>query len=433
MKERLLVLGGGESGVGAAILAIQKGFDVFLSDRGKIMDRYKKMLDHEAIEYEEGRHSFEKFFEFSVVVKSPGIPDSLDFIKAFHEKGIPVISEIEFAARYTDAFIIGITGSNGKTTTTNLVYQLLKAADKDVALVGNVGDSFALRIAKNPASIYALELSSFQLDGILDFRPDISILLNISPDHLDRYDYDFDKYADSKLRISMNQRAKDTFIYNGEDVKTLDRIKGIDETVKMVSVKMESLSSVESAFQWDNKALQGKHNRFNAACAIEAVRSCGLTNEDIQKGLDLFTNDPHRLESFLEVDGIEFINDSKATNVEAVYYALDAIEGPILWIAGGVDKGNDYSILDELIKSKVDALICLGTDNSKLINYYENKIEKLVSVESLELMLMQIKDWKQSGMKVLLSPACASFDLFNNYMHRGDAFKEIILKNFRTK
>lgn len=433
MRERLLVLGGGESGVGAAILAKNKDFDVFLSDRGMITDRYKKMLDDEGIQYEEGKHSFDMFFEFSVVVKSPGIPDSLDFIKAFHEKGIPVISEIEFAARYTDAFIIGITGSNGKTTTTNLVFQLLETGGKDVALVGNVGDSFALRVAKNPASVYALELSSFQLDGIEDFRPDVSILLNISPDHLDRYEYNFNKYADSKLRICMNQGPGDKFIYNANDQKTAERIEQIDKEVDMVSFNMDALDAFESNFHWNNKALQGKHNRFNAACAIEAVRSCGLSDEDIQRGLDRFTNDPHRLESFLEVDGIEFINDSKATNVEAVYYALDALEGPILWIAGGVDKGNDYVVLDDLVHSKVDALICLGTDNTPLINYYENKIEKLVSVESLELMVKQIKDWKQSGMRILLSPACASFDLFNNYMHRGDAFKEIILKNFRTK
>ena len=433
MHKRLLVLGGGESGVGAAILALKEGFNVFLSDSGKIADRYKKKLDDAGIDYEEGKHSFEMFFEFSVVVKSPGIPDRLDFIQAFKEKNIPVISEIEFACRYTKAYVIAITGSNGKTTTTNLVYQLLRAANKDVALVGNVGQSFALRVAENPASIYALELSSFQLDGIKDFRPDVSIVLNISPDHLDRYDYDFDKYADSKLRICMNQSSGDKFIFNGTDEKILQRLSLLPEVLSQCSVSMDKLDAYVQTFDWSNKALQGNHNRFNAACAIEAVRTCGLVDSEIQSGLDLFVNDPHRLESFLEVDGIEFINDSKATNVEAVYYALDAIEGPILWIAGGVDKGNEYETLDRLVEEKVAALICLGTDNSKLLNYYENKIEQLVSVDSLELMLEKIKDWKKAGMKVLLSPACSSFDLFNNYMHRGDVFKEIILENFRTK
>jgi UDP-N-acetylmuramoylalanine--D-glutamate ligase len=433
MQERLLVLGGGESGVGAAILALKKGFDVFLSDRGKITEKYKKMLEDAGVKYEEGKHSFEMFFEFSEVVKSPGIPDSLEFIKEFQKRGIPVISEIEFACRYTDAFLIAITGSNGKTTTTNLVYQLLKSAGKDIALVGNVGQSFALRIAENPASMYALELSSFQLDGIKDFRPDISILLNISPDHLDRYDYDFDKYADSKLRISLNQRAGDLFIYNKSDVKTNDRLDRISEGVRQFAVDMNNLDELKDTFTWANKGLQGKHNLFNAACAIKVAQSCGLTDTEIQHGLDLFTNDPHRLESFLESEGVEYINDSKATNVEAVYYALDALDGPIIWIAGGVDKGNDYSVLDELVKNKVEGLICLGKDNAPLVDYFENKIEQLASVDSLELMIEKIKDWKKAGVKILMSPACASFDLFNNYMHRGDAFKSIILKNFRTK
>lgn len=430
MKEkRLLVLGGGESGVGTAILAKQKGYEVFLSDRGNLADKYRVELEKRQIDFEEGKHSFEKFFEFTEVVKSPGIPDHLEFIQEFIKRSVPVISEIEFACRYTTSCIVAITGSNGKTTTTNLLYNLLKQANKDVALVGNVGQSFAWAVAEHPAAYYALELSSFQLDGVYSFKPQVSILLNISPDHLDRYDYDFDKYADSKLRIAMNQSSGDLFIHNAKDEKTLDRLSGLDDDLSLNAISMDQLDAY-STFNWDNIALQGIHNRFNAACAIEAVRHLGLSDTEIQKGLSTFVNDPHRMEQFHEFGGMSFINDSKATNVEAVYYALDALKEPAIWIAGGVDKGNDYGDIEELVLNKVEAIICLGIDNSPLMNYFGEKKKRIASVDNLEAMVDKIKEWGSPGRTVILSPACASFDLFNNYMHRGDQFKEIIRKQF---
>lgn len=430
MKKSLLVLGGGESGTGAALLAKKEGYQVLVSDHGPIAEKYKTMLQEANVPYEENGHSFETFFEFSEVVKSPGIPDQLEFIQAFGQQGIPVISEIEFAARFTDAYIIAITGSNGKTTTTNLVYQILKYAGKDVALVGNVGQSFAWRVAFEPAQIYALELSSFQLDGIKQFRPNISILLNISPDHLDRYAYDFDAYADSKLRITMNQTKGDVFIYNGDDTKTLERLNQVDSLVERIAVDRALVEQMGQSFEWTNRALSGRHNQFNASCVIQAMFTLGLSPAAIQQGLDAFVNDPHRLELFLESQGIEFVNDSKATNVDAVFFALDAAEKPVIWIVGGVDKGNDYKTIDALVQDKVEAIIALGTDNSAIMNYFENKVPLIESTDSLESMLEKIQTWAKPGMQVLLSPACASFDLFRNYMHRGEAFKEIILKNY---
>ena len=442
--KRLVILGGGESGVGAAVLGIKKGFDVFLSDKGKLKDKYKNVLLKNKIEWEEEKHTEELILNADEVVKSPGISDSSELIKALHRKGIKVISEIEFAGRYTKAKKICITGSNGKTTTTLLTYHILKRAGLNVGLGGNVGESFAMQVAENDFDYYVLELSSFQLDGMFEFKADIAVLLNITPDHLDRYDYKMEKYADSKFRITQNQTRDDAFIYCVDDPVTMSMIEGKNIKAKQYpfSIKQE----VErGAFLKENKqliintnnknnlsmtiqelALQGKHNIYNSMAAGVASKLVDVRKETIRESLTDFHNIDHRLELVGNVHGIEFINDSKATNVNSTWYALESMENPVILILGGVDKGNDYSILKDLVKEKVKAIICLGADNKKIIKAFKGMVETIVEAHSAQEAVAQGYKIGKKGDTVLLSPGCASFDLFENYEDRGTQFKQAV-------
>ena len=442
--KRLVILGGGESGVGAAVLGTKKGFDVFLSDKGKLKDKYKNVLLKNKIEWEEEKHTEALILNADEVVKSPGIPDSSELVKVLNRKGIKVISEIEFAGRYTKAKKICITGSNGKTTTTLLTYHILKKAGLNVGLGGNVGESFAMQVAENDFDYYVLELSSFQLDGMFEFKADIAVLLNITPDHLDRYDYKMEKYADSKFRITQNQTRDDAFIYCVDDPVTMSMIEGKNIKAKQYpfSIKQE----VErGAFLKENKqliintnnknnlsmtiqelALQGKHNIYNSMAAGVASKLVDVRKETIRESLTDFHNIDHRLELVGNVHGIEFINDSKATNVNSTWYALESMENPVILILGGVDKGNDYSILKDLVKEKVKAIICLGADNKKIIKAFKGMVETIVEAHSAQEAVAQGYKIGKKGDTVLLSPGCASFDLFENYEDRGTQFKQAV-------
>ena len=430
---KIVVLGAGESGVGAALLAQKKGFEVFVSDCGEIRADFKSELEKAKIPYEEVQHTESKIFDASEIIKSPGIPDKVVLIKELKKRGIPVISEIEFAARYTNATIIGITGSNGKTTTTKLIFHLLKTAGLNVAVGGNIGTSFARLLANGNHDYYVLELSSFQLDGIQNFRPDISVLLNITPDHLDRYDYKIENYIYSKFRIIENQKDKDLFIYNGFDdnIKTYLQDKQLiikEIPVKEVFYKKNKLTVAVSEFDTTKCSLKGQHNMFNATCAIHAVQAIGVGEKFIQQGLDTFINAPHRLEYIATVDGVDFINDSKATNVDAVFYALSAMEKPVIWVVGGVDKGNDYKAIESLVLEKVKAIVCLGIDNKPIIEAFLGKVEIMEETQSCRDAIKISQQYAHVGDVVLLSPACASFDLFKNYIDRGDQFKAAVQK-----
>ncbi len=430
---KVVILGGGESGVGAALLAKKKGFEVWVSDKGKIKDQFKTELEKSNIPYEELQHTEEKIFDANEVIKSPGIPDKVPLIKALKEQGIPVISEIEFAAKYTNATIIGITGSNGKTTTTKLIYHLLKTAGYDVAVGGNIGYSFARLLAEGNHAYYVLELSSFQLDGILDFRPDVSVLLNITPDHLDRYEYKMENYIHSKFRIIQNQKGKDLFIYNGFDKNIETYLQGKQLEIRQIPVKeifhtKNKLTVGVSEFDTIKCSLKGQHNMFNATCAIHAAKAVGVEHKFIQHGLGTFVNAPHRLESVAIIDGIEYINDSKATNVDAVFFALSAMEKPIIWVVGGVDKGNDYNAIESLVLEKVKAIVCLGVDNTPIIEAFLGKIEIIEETQSCKDAIKVSQQYAHEGDAVLLSPACASFDLFKNYIDRGNQFKAAVLE-----
>ncbi len=426
---KVVVLGAGESGVGAALLAKQLKHEVFVSDRGAIKDKYKQELIENNIPFEENNHSEKKIFEASEIIKSPGIPDTVDLIHRLKKSGIPVISEIEYAYKHTNATLVAITGSNGKTTTTNLTYHLLKTAHLDVAVGGNVGYSFARLLTENLHRIYVLELSSFQLDGIVNFRPDIAILLNITPDHLDRYEYKMENYVASKFRIILNQQAEDHFIFNNQDENILSFLKNEKPKANLlevneVKVNQDQLIVNEFTFDLSECSLKGNHNMFNATCAIKAALQLGVSKEDIQKGLNSFINAPHRLESICTTNGVEYINDSKATNVDAVYYALDAMKKPIVWIVGGVDKGNDYEPIMELVESKVKAIICLGVDNTKILETFSPFVKIIEETGSVKEAVEVAKTYTENGDVVLLSPACASFDLFKNYEDRGDQFRD---------
>lgn len=442
--KRLVILGGGESGVGAAVLGMKKGFDVFLSDKGKLKDKYKDVLLKNKIEWEEEKHTEELILNADEVVKSPGIPDSSELVKTLNRKGIKVISEIEFAGRYTKAKKICITGSNGKTTTTLLTYHILKKAGLNVGLGGNVGESFAMQVAENDFDYYVLELSSFQLDGMFEFKADIAVLLNITPDHLDRYDYKMEKYADSKFRITQNQTKDDAFIYCVDDPVTMSMIEG--KNIKAKQYPFSIKQKVEQgAFLDENKqliintnntnplnmtiqelALQGKHNIYNSMAAGIAGKLVEIRKETIRESLSDFHNIDHRLELVGNVHGIEFINDSKATNVNSTWYALESMENPVILILGGVDKGNDYSMLKDLVKEKVKAIICLGADNKKIIKAFKGMVETIVEAHSAPEAVAQAYKIGKKGDTVLLSPACASFDLFENYEDRGTQFKQAV-------
>ncbi|PKV76337.1 UDP-N-acetylmuramoyl-L-alanine--D-glutamate ligase [Pontibacter ramchanderi] len=441
---KLAILGAGESGVGAALLAKAKGLDVFVSDMGQIKEAYKAKLATAAIPYEEGTHTFERILAANEIVKSPGIPDKAAIIQEATQKGIPVISEIEFAGRYTDAKFICITGTNGKTTTTLLTYHLLKSAGINVGLAGNIGESLAEKVIDNKHEYYVVELSSFQLDNMYQFKAHIGVLLNITPDHLDRYGYDLNKYAASKLRIAQNMSGADYFIYNNDDdiirnafdsasfggttiPFSLQGAAGTKVLCEGTHVKV-NVKFFEGDIDASRSALIGKHNQYNTMAAVAVAKLMGVEDSQIEKGLETFENAEHRLQVITVSREVTYINDSKATNVEAVYYALEGIRQPIIWIAGGVDKGNDYSVLTELAKEKVKVLVCLGKDNDKLKEAFGRIVPVVVETTSIEYAVRMGKLLSTPGDVVLLSPACASFDLFNNYEHRGQRFREAVEK-----
>jgi UDP-N-acetylmuramoylalanine--D-glutamate ligase len=425
--KKVVIIGAGESGVGAALLAKKQGLEVFVSDFGLIDEKYKKELTDFNIPFEEGGHDFDKVLVTEVVIKSPGVPEHAPVLRMLKEHGRKVISEIEFGHLFYSGLTIAITGSNGKTTASGLLYHILKTGGLNVALGGNYGKSYARILAEDNPEIMVLEISSFQLDDIDTFRPFISILLNITPDHLDRYDYKMANYVNSKFRITMNQTESDYFIFNGDDEEISKKMSEFTGKAKKISITNDQYINgilSKDGTETFELSIKGKHNLFNAACTVEAARIIGLSEAKIAEGLRTFKNLPHRLETCGNINGIEFINDSKATNVDSVYYALDAMTKPVIWIAGGTDKGNDYSALFPLIKNRVKALICLGLDNEKLKNSFRSHIPAIYETTKVsEVVEMGLK-LGAPGDVVLLSPACASFDLFKNYMDRGDQFKE---------
>lgn len=442
--KKVVVLGAGESGVGAALLAKNKGLEVFVSDFGIISEKYKNILIANEIEFEEGKHTQIQILDADVCVKSPGIPEKVNIVQEIIKSNIAVISEIEFAYQYTNAKFIAITGSNGKTTTTLLTYHLLKSAGLSVGLAGNIGDSLAKQVIEDQYDYYVLELSSFQLDNMYNFKADIAILLNITPDHLDRYEYKFENYIASKYRILQNLSDKDYFIYYLEDVtlsKTLLNqplaeipnhlpISLTKEIKAGAYVKNDQLifniNDQQQSLPLSVIQLKGIHNLINNLVAISAALTLGVGIEEITKGLQTFANAPHRLEEVKSIKEITYINDSKATNVDAVKYALGSFEKPIVWVAGGVDKGNDYTEIEELVKEKVKALVCLGIDNKALTSFFTGKVDQIVETNSMESAVNIATDLAKQGDYVLLSPACASFDLFKSYIDRGNQFKEIV-------
>ncbi|MDO9614381.1 MAG: UDP-N-acetylmuramoyl-L-alanine--D-glutamate ligase [Bacteroidota bacterium] len=442
MRIRAVILGAAESGVGAAILARKQGFDVFISDFGTIKEKYRKELTERQFDFEEGRHSEEKILNADLVIKSPGIPDKAPLIVKLKEKGVPVISEIEFGGRYTSAKKICITGSNGKTTTTLLTYHMLEKAGYNVGLAGNVGQSFAWQVAEKEFDYYVIELSSFQLDGMVDFKADIAVLLNITPDHLDRYNYNMQNYIDSKFRITQNQTADDVFIWCSDDPVLKLEMEKRNIAAQCVPFGL-GLPPAEGAGVIDNNmiinwkqniltmsildiALQGNHNTYNSMAAGISGMAVNIRNEMVRESRADFKGVEHRLERFLKVHGIEFINDSKATNINSTWYALESMSQPTVWIVGGIDKGNDYAQLTELVKKKVKAIVCLGIDNSKIMEAFKHIGIDMVETQSMADAVRSAYYLARNGDTVLLSPACASFDLFENYEDRGYQFKNAV-------
>ncbi len=443
MSKNIIVLGAGESGAGSAVLAKRKGFDVFVSDTGNISDQYRKVLLHDEIAFEEGKHTEDLILQADEVIKSPGIPDDIPLISKIRGKGIPIISEIEFASRFTDARLICVTGSNGKTTTASLMHHILDRAGLDAGLAGNIGKSFAMQVATGDHEFFVLEISSFQLDGMFDFKADIAILLNITPDHLDRYEYDFQKYVSSKFRIAQNQEAADYFIYCLDDPVIMETLGQCKLKARQIPFSIKKEIQGDSAYLINNKiiinynstkilmtlemlALQGKHNIYNSMAATIAARILEISKESIRSSLSDFQNIEHRLEYVANIHGIEYINDSKATNVNSTWYALESMNRPVIWIAGGVDKGNEYTMLKSLIVQKVKAIICLGTGNEKIHKAFSGLVGNVVDVTTMEEAVKYSQLLGEKGDIVLLSPACASFDLFENYMDRGNQFKDIV-------
>ena len=442
MKMRLVILGGGESGVGTAILGKKQGYDVFVSDFGKIKDNYKDVLTKNNIDWEEAQHSEDKILNADVVMKSPGIPDKVAIVKKLLEKNISVISEIEFAVQYTNATIIGITGSNGKTTTTMLTYHLLKEGGLNVGLGGNIGKSFAWQVADENYDCYVLEISSFQLDGCYKFKPDIAIITNISPDHLDRYEYKYENYIASKFRITKNQTQADYLIYDDDDEainnwlqtnKTNAQLlpysitKPIENGAFLKNKTMEiNINQEEFLMETSQIALEGKHNMKNAMAATSVAKLMKIRKETIRESLSNFQGVAHRLEKVLKIQNVQYINDSKATNVNAAFFALDSMSTPTVWIVGGVDKGNDYEELMALVNEKVKAIICLGVDNKKIIDAFGNIVDVMIEVDNMQDAVKMSQRLTEKGDSVLLSPACASFDLFENYEDRGNQFKQAV-------
>jgi UDP-N-acetylmuramoylalanine--D-glutamate ligase len=440
--KKLVVLGAGESGVGTAILGKQKGFDVFVSDKGAITEKYKKVLLNNDIYFEEGNHTESKIFEADVVMKSPGIPDTISLIIALKRQGVSVISEIEFASKYTNGVIVGVTGSNGKTTTTMLVNHILKQEKLNVSMGGNIGESFAQQVAEKKTDIHVLELSSFQLDGIETLAPHIAIITNITPDHLDRYDYKFENYINSKFRITENQTEEDFLIYDFDDDAISNWLKNnkVKATLLPFSIEKELEQGVYLKdetiiinYKTENKimsistlALKGKHNTKNAMAAAMTASLLKVRKETIRESLEDFEGVEHRLESVLKINGVQYINDSKATNINATFYALESMKDPTVWIVGGVDKGNDYLDLMPLVREKVKAIICLGIDNHKIVQTFNNVVDLIVETAGAEEAVKVAYKIASKGDTVLLSPACASFDLFENYEDRGKKFKQAV-------
>ena len=442
MKKRLVILGAGESGVGTAILGKAKGYDVFLSDFGKIKNHYKEILTAEEFTWEEEGHTEALILNADVVMKSPGIPDKAPIVQKLIEKGVSVISEIEFASQYTDATIVGITGSNGKTTTTMFAGFILEQAGINLGVAGNIGDSYAKMVAQKEIDTYVLEISSFQLDGIADFAPHIAVVLNVTPDHLDRYDYKFENYIASKFRIAMNQKETDYLIYDADDPVSVDWLNKHPVRSKLLPFSLTQefengafIKDNNLVVQIDNNtftmttnnlALKGQHNKKNAMAASTVANLLNIRKATIRESLEGFQGVEHRLEQVLKINNVQYINDSKATNVNATFYALDSMNDPTVWIVGGVDKGNDYRDLYPLINEKVKAIICLGVDNQKLMSHFENMVDIIVETPSMTEAVKIAYKVAERGDNVLLSPACASFDLFENYEDRGRQFKAAV-------
>ena len=440
--QRVVVLGGGESGAGSAVLAKVKGFDVFLSDNGLLKEDTKAMLCKWEIEWEEGGHTLEKILNADEIIKSPGIPDNVPLILSAKEKGIKVISEIEFAGRYDNAKKICITGSNGKTTTTSLIYFMLKNAGLNVGLAGNIGQSYAYQVATEKYDYYVLELSSFQLDGMYEFKADIAILMNITPDHLDRYGFKMQNYINSKFRITQNMKEEDCFIFCQDDPVTIGELEKIVTRAKMLPFSQKK-SVAQGAYADNDKicvnfngdtdfiylkelALQGKHNVYNSMAAAIAAKAINIDKKVIRESLMTFTGVEHRMEKVMKIKNVMYINDSKATNVDSAWYALDSMTTPVVWIAGGKDKGNDYEPLFQLVKDKVRVLICMGLHNEKLHENFADKVDMIFDVQSAQDAVAKAYEVAQSGETVLLSPCCASFDLFKSYEDRGRQFKDAV-------
>ncbi|WP_282069128.1 UDP-N-acetylmuramoyl-L-alanine--D-glutamate ligase [Olleya namhaensis] len=439
--KRLVILGAGESGVGTALLGQAKGFQVFVSDKGKIKDKYKEVLIHNKVEWEEEQHTEAKILNADVVMKSPGIPDKVAIVKALLDKGVAVISEIEFASQFTDATIIAITGSNGKTTTAMLTHHVLKQ-ELDVGLAGNIGDSFAKQVLEHDFKNYVLEISSFQLDGCVNFKPNIAVITNIVPDHLDRYDYKFENYIASKFSITKNQTKEDYLIYDADDEVILEYIK--KNTIQATLLPFSLTKTIENGAYLDqdniiitidnnqiimptkNIALEGKHNVKNAMAASTVSHLLKIRKQTIRESLENFQGVEHRLENVLKINKVQYVNDSKATNVNATYFALESMSSPTVWIVGGVDKGNDYKELFSFVNEKVKAIICLGVDNQKLLASFGDMVDVIVETQFMSEAVKIAYKIAEAGDSVLLSPACASFDLFENYEDRGRQFKDAV-------
>lgn len=439
---RLVVLGGGESGVGTAILGKKKGYEVFLSDFGKIKNNYKEVLILNQIPWEDEKHTEELILNADVVMKSPGIPDKSPIVKKLKEKNIPIISEIEFANKFTNVVTVGITGSNGKTTTTMLTHHLLKQGGLNVGLAGNIGKSYAWQIAENKFEAYVLELSSFQLDGVIDYKPHIAVITNISPDHLDRYNYDYSQYIEAKFRITKNQTEDDYLIYDADDEAITDWLSKNKIRAKKVPFSLTKTLE-EGAYIKDDTiytninnetfimpinelSLEGKHNVKNAMAATTVAQLMRIRKATIRESLSDFQGVEHRLEKVLKIQNVQYVNDSKATNVNATFFALDSMTTPTVWIVGGVDKGNDYAELMPLVREKVKAIVCLGVDNSKIIEAFGNVVDVMVETTSMTEAVKIAQKMAEKGDTVLLSPACASFDLFESYEDRGKQFKNAV-------
>ena len=440
-KQRLVILGGGESGVGTALLGKENGYLVFVSDKGKIKKEYKEVLIHCEIEWEEEGHTESEILNADVVMKSPGIPDTVPLVKQIREKGILIVSEIEFASRYTNATIVGITGSNGKTTTASLTHHILKQ-ELNVGLAGNIGDSFAKQVLNDNFDNYVLEISSFQLDDIVSFKPKIAVITNITPDHLDRYDYQFDNYVASKFKIVKNQTKADYLIYDADDEVINNYLKKhpVQSTLLPFSLKNKiengayldkeniiiTIHNNQIIMPVENLALEGKHNIKNAMAGSTVAHLLKIRKQTIRESLENFQGVEHRLEQVLKINKVQYINDSKATNVNATYYALETMGAPTVWIVGGTDKGNDYNELFSFVNEKVKAIICLGVDNDKLLKTFGNMVDVVVEAQSMDCAVKMAYKLAEAGDNVLLSPACASFDLFENYEDRGRQFKNAV-------